>query len=447
MRRLTILSVLLLLAIPFVFEVPGTNAAPVQLTLSQSGVLAQDSLTTGNLAYWTLYGDAVQRQAPYAYNEDSSGLHIGIQAAKQGQWAGFYAESPNTNGQLFHAVLTLPYSSIPSGTFNTGLYVQTSTTHINYVTCTAEVYPGGYDWSVVYTTGNSRSAQKFYQVYYQAGGVGVPLTRDCTIITNGNNYLEVYLDGRLVYSSTTLKLQMPAPFNSYLEVESSYAGGMLTGTYSDYYATTSNLVQVQGAPAGYTAEIVDSQNTVLSTAKVGSGGTALLDVGQYHLPINGTVRVYDSSNNLFATTSGAGPIWGGDIYQGSSTSTSTTSGSTTTISTSSTSTTSTSTSTTTTTSSTTLQPQTLTVASVDQKGNPIYGYYVTLQDQNHKVLQAGYTTVTFKSVIAGVTYVVEADGYSTCSFNHWQDTGDANYQRTFVANASGESFTAVYACL
>src|SRR2546422_3733070 len=35
-----------------------------------------------------------------------------------------------------------------------------------------------------------------------------PLTRDCTIITNGNNYLKVYLDNVLVYESNNLDLQM-----------------------------------------------------------------------------------------------------------------------------------------------------------------------------------------------------------------------------------------------
>lgn len=455
MRRPAVLLVLLPLVVLFVFEAPSTSAAPSSLTRVQSGVLAQDSLTTGNLAYWAFYGDAVQEHAPYTYSEDSAGLHIGIQAAKQGQWAGYYAVSPNTNGELFHAVLTLPYSSTPSGEFNTGLYVQTSASHINYISCTADVGSTGYDWSVVYTTGNSRSAQKFYQVYYEAGAPGVPLTRDCTIITNGQNMLEVYLDGQLVYSSTTLKLQMPPPFDSYLEVESTYAGGMLSGTYSDYYATTSNVVQVQNAPAGDTAQIVDSGNNVLVTGSVGSSGIALLDVGQYHLPIDGSVQVYDASHTLVATTPGTGPIWGGDSYQENATTTTTTavttstSTSTSSKSTTSTSSTTTSTSSTTSTSAstTTSQPQSLTVASVDQNANPIYGYYITLYDHSYKVLQTGYTTVTFKSVTAGVTYVVEADGYATCAFDHWQDTGSTNYQRTFVATSSGESFTAVYTCV
>jgi len=360
MKRYRVLVLLVLLAIPFASHVQPTNGAIQIINKVQSGLLAEDSLTTGNYGTWFLYGDAVQQNAPYKYSEDSQGLHIGIQAAKQGQWAGFYAMSPNTAGMVFHAVLTLPFTSVPSGEFNTGLYVQTSTAHINYITCAADATPSGYGWAVVYTTGNSVSAQKFTTVYSQTGG---PTTRDCTIITNGQNFLEVYLDGQLVFSSTTLNLQMPSPFNSYLEVESTYAGGMLFGTYGDYYATTTYNVQVQNAPAGDTAEIDDSSNTMLVSATVGSGGSTNLDTGRYHLPINGYVRVYDPTHNLVASTSGAGPIWGGDAFQPSSSTTTTTSSSTSTTSSTTTST-STSTTSTTSTSSTTTSTTSTTTTSI-----------------------------------------------------------------------------------
>src|SRR5438094_263725 len=63
-----------------------------------------------------------------------------------------------------------------------------------------------------------------------------PLTRDCIIITNGENYLKVYLDHVLFYSSNSLALAMPPPFNFFLEPQSSYAGQMINGTFLDYYS-------------------------------------------------------------------------------------------------------------------------------------------------------------------------------------------------------------------
>jgi len=115
MKSLRLLVALVLLAVPVAYQAQPTNGSVQAIDKFQSGLLAQDSLTTGNFGTWFFYGSAVPEKAPYKYFEDSQGLHIGIQAAKQGQWAGFYAESPNTAGQLFHAVLTLPYSNSPSG--------------------------------------------------------------------------------------------------------------------------------------------------------------------------------------------------------------------------------------------------------------------------------------------------------------------------------------------
>src|SRR5437899_2808687 len=143
-------------------------------------------------------------------------------------------------------------------------------------------------------------------------------------LTTGNTaYWYFYGDAQLVYSSSSLNRQMPSPFNSYLEVQSTYASGMLSAKYNDYYSTVSSVVQVQNAPPGDTAQVIDSKSNVLASATVGSGGVALLEVGQYHLPITGYVQVYDTAHNLVATTSGTGAIWGGDVYRVGTTTTTT----------------------------------------------------------------------------------------------------------------------------
>src|SRR5207245_8968394 len=115
----------------------------------------------------------------------------------------------------------------------------------------------------------------------------VPVTRDYTIATNASHQMNVYLDGQLVYASSSLNLQMPSPFNSYLEVQSTYASGMLSAKYNDYYSTVSSVVQVHNAPPGDTAQVIDSKSNVLASATVGSGGGALVEVGEYDVPITG----------------------------------------------------------------------------------------------------------------------------------------------------------------
>lgn len=472
-----------MLALSITLAFLPANAAVGQLSRSRSGLVAKDSLQSAsgqtNSSFWNFSGDAIDEGAPYSYFENSTGLWLGVQSNGNPDWAGFYAESPNSNVMLYHAILTLPYSSLPSGDFNTGLYVQTSAPFINYVTCYAQVSSsGGYYWGVEYTTGNANQALNFYEVYTSQLNKG-PLTRDCTIVTNGSNVLRVYLDGQLVYSSTTLKLQMPEPFNSYLEVESNYGRSMLFANYTDFYSTLNDKVSVRSAPAGDTAEIIDSSNHVLARSNVGTNGTANIPIGQLHMPISGSVQVYDASNNQVAT-SGAANVWGGDVYvlgtptsssssssskssisststsvstsfsttSSSSTQTTTTSESTTSVaptttSLSSTASSSTKTTTTATTTTSSTSASQLTVNSVDTSGNAITGYWTELYNQNGGVVSTGYTPITY-SLNNGQAYSIEADSYGKCIFQHWSD-GNANGVRP-ISITGNTKLTSIYDC-
>src|SRR5205085_9774789 len=132
--------------------------------------------------------------APYSYSMDTShGLRLGVQALSSGQWAGLYAVTQNTPSTLYHAVLSLESSSVSGGSYDSGLYVQTANGLVNYVTCVGVLTSSGPVWEVVRTTGNNIQATSFETLWMDSSSVQ-PLTRDCTIITNGSNYYQVYLD-------------------------------------------------------------------------------------------------------------------------------------------------------------------------------------------------------------------------------------------------------------
>jgi hypothetical protein len=303
---------------PAVIASPSSPSVPT-LTQSQSGLQARDPLTSGASSDWTFLGDAPAEEAPYSYMENGTGLYVGVQSPSSPNWAGFFGVSPPSDVMLFHAVLTLPYTSTSEYDFNTGLYVQTTAAFVDYITCYAQVTPAGYYWGVLYTSGSAHSAETFTQLYLHSGG---PLTQDCTIVTNGQNMLRVYLQGELVYSSDTLNLGMPAPFRAYLEVESSDGSRMLYGRFTDYYSTMSDKVQVENAPPGDTVTLVGfddnasgGSNLITSAAaEVAPNGTASIPIGQYHLPIVGSLVVRGSDQQV-AVVSSTADIWGGDVYQ------------------------------------------------------------------------------------------------------------------------------------
>jgi hypothetical protein len=388
----------------------SVRASPTGLSLISSGKLAQDSLTTGQTSYWFFGGDAITEGAPHSYYEDSQGLHLGVQAVLPNQWAGFYAESPNTNGMLFHALLTLPYASLSSGSFNTGLYVQTSSSNVNYITCAAQAEQSGYSWRVLYTTGLPTGAVVFNTVYTEANTGS--LTRDCTIITNGNNYLQVYLGGQLVYSSTSLALSMPPPFNSYLEVQSTNTQSQHFASYANYFATTSQFVTLTGGPPGGTMKITDPAGKVLGSGTVSSGGTTSVDLGSYLMPMSGMVSVYFANGSLDGSYTGQ--IWAGDTY-GFATPPPPPPPN---------------------------QTYTLTVNSKLSTGQAADGFWVVLYDSNGNQAGSGFTPVTFSGLKGGASYSVYASDYGPYLFNHWDDGSSAN-PRSFVAS-SNLAFMAYY---
>jgi hypothetical protein len=314
----------------------GAHAATSTITQTKSGLDHFDSLTTGDLTYWSMYGSAPAQGAPYKYSENSTGLHLGVQAKTAGKYSGLFAESPNTAATAYHVAVTLPYSSMPDNYFNTGMYVQTSDpTLINYVDCYAGVGPGGYNWGVEQAYGNSQQATSIIELWTSPTST-MPLTQDCTIVTNGNNYLKVYLGGTVVYQSSSLNLKMTSPFNSYIEVQTNSASAMRWSTYVYYYSMLSEVVTVSGAPAGGTVKIVDSTNAVLASAPASSTGTATLTIGNYRLPLTANIQAYGPTNALVASTASPVTIWGGDTYAVSASTTTTTTTSTSTTTTSST---------------------------------------------------------------------------------------------------------------
>jgi len=140
-----------------------------------------------------------------------------------------------------------------------------------------------------------------------------PLTRDCTIVTNGQNYLAVYFDGSQVYQSSTLNLGYQGPFQFFLETQTSYTGGMFYGTFQDFYLANSDSITVTNMPPNSVAQIVSPSSQVLASSPADGSGTATLPIGQYHMPLMANIQVTLLGLSV-ASTSSPVSIWGGDSY-------------------------------------------------------------------------------------------------------------------------------------
>jgi hypothetical protein len=319
-----------LFAAAAIFVLLGASVSPAHalgvplysINQKQSGLVASDPLNSqlsqqqlSTSSFWTFGGDAIGLSAPYAYSEDSGGLHIGVQSPASGpyagDYAGFYALHID-NAMLAHAVLSVPSRTVASGYPNVGLYVQTGGINVDYVFCGATTSSAGTYWGVAMAQGNTNGAFS-YQTLYLDQSTNQALTRECTIVTNGQNYLAVYLDGSQVYQSSNLSLGYQTPFQFFLETQTSYTGAMYTGSFQDFYLTSSDSITVTGMPSGSTAQIVSPSGQVLASAKE-SSGTATLEVAQYDMPIVANIQVTSVLGLSIASTSSPVSIWGGDSY-------------------------------------------------------------------------------------------------------------------------------------
>jgi hypothetical protein len=310
----------------------GQDTATVSITINPvddfsfvktaSGLVGFDSLNNetqtrqqleAEQGFWHYGGSAFTYFNPPAPTDlftDSQGLHVGVNPQVNGTYAGYYAVTGPVDAKLFHAVITTPVRTISGDFFQNGLYVQTHDGRINYVTCVSITSTAGTSWHIIRTFGNFNQATDF-QVLWSDTTPNQPLTRDCTIITNGINYLKMYIDGVNVYTNSTIDLQMPGPFLYFLEPQNSHAQ-MLYGVYNDFYMTKNETIKVADVPtAASRVDVVNSSGNVLASASV-SNGTATLDIGMYNFPLVASIRVYDT--NSVEMASAAASIYGGDEY-------------------------------------------------------------------------------------------------------------------------------------
>lgn len=305
-----------------------------QLNTSQSqSQLEQQSQSSGNWSFgghydsyyityigqnWQYTKNGSNYNAGVAFSESPTGLNISIDAVSNGTYTGFYAISPASNAELFHARITSTYTSIPGGFLQIGLYVRAASGNTNYIACASVSSEAGTHWEIIHGTGNTVEATNFDYLWID-NATAQPSSADCTIVTNGNNYLAVYLDGSLVYQNSALSLGISAPVEAYLGVESSYPGEYFSGSWTNFYSALSNSVEALYLPSqAVNMSLISPNGTLLASAPV-VNGTGAVNVAQYNLPVTAYIKAYDSNGNEVATTPTPVKIMGGNIYSSKAT--------------------------------------------------------------------------------------------------------------------------------
>ena len=177
-------------------------------------------------------------------SETKGGLAVGIKAHRG--WAGWFASTIHAAGPAVAWHTVISPTALRLGTKGQGIAVfavQTATTQkngvINYIVVAAVCRSGSYRWLI----GNAHglvaraSTQVLWASKWQAvpqHGTALP-SQAVTVVTDGSHSLSVWFGTDEIFSSERLVLDMPAPFQAYLEVQSSAAAYYARGS------TTSGL--------------------------------------------------------------------------------------------------------------------------------------------------------------------------------------------------------------
>jgi hypothetical protein len=261
---------------------------------------------------WYFDGSARVRGGMYDVSQvRGEGLYVGVSDPDplDGVWSGFFVMTPNDYSSLYHVKIylpPLPVSHDPANYANLGMYVQTDTAtgRINYVACTIDMRPDVLIYRVESGLGNDTFVTN-RTIHWEKE---ISLERefmDCTLVTNGDNYFLATIDNERVFESYDLNLQMPRPFNAYLETQVTGIPDMVFGRFTDYYSNFSSHIRVIKLNPG---QIV-SLGPVNATAD--AKGIARLDIATLQQPFNGTLIVHSDSGDSLLT---GDYFRGGDLY-------------------------------------------------------------------------------------------------------------------------------------
>lgn len=304
--------------------------SPYSINQVSSGVVVSDSLTNetqtqqqlqANPGYWRYGGDAPAENAPYMISRDNQGFHIGAQAPANGTWAGYYGVTQDTKAMVFHSIITTPVQSIPSNAnwYENGMYVQNGTGNVSYIDFSSNTSIFGNQWVLAVTKGNDFGTTSYTPLWWSTQNTTGPLTRDVTIITNGNNFLKVDVDGTQVYDNNNLNLGITHAPVTFLEPQTNYAGQLLNGTFKDFFATSDVNVKVTNNPIlASRVDLVEPTSSttgqVVASAPVDSSGTATLNIENFTMPLGAYIQIYNSNGIELAATKSPVNLFGGDVY-------------------------------------------------------------------------------------------------------------------------------------
>ena len=280
----------------------------------RSGLVASDSLTTGGTGQWIFSCSAPVEGGIGTYSENGSGLYLGVLARTAGTYAGVLRENVRERGRLQCCHLSSCEQDRRRRQVQHGPLRPDGGPRASHMLPAAVVerIEGPLQGRRQGRGGREAGGDDYSLDGFEANQ-DQPLTRDCTIVTNGQNLLEVDLDHKLVYSNSSMDLEYQYPLSARVEVQSNDNSTMRFGPYLDFYVVTSDNVTVTHVPVAPVVRLVSPSGRVYFSKTAGASGTVQIGLAAFAMPLIAYVRVVYLGRTL-ATSRQPAEVWGGDAY-------------------------------------------------------------------------------------------------------------------------------------
>jgi hypothetical protein len=255
------------------------RSTPPGITRLRSGLLLADAFgaaeSARSLADRYVFDGSARSGIGYAAGM-SDGLVVGVR--NHPGWAGWFGVTLHAAGAgaTWHTLMSPPPGRVTTGTGEAVFAVQTATTQstgaINYIVVAAISRDGRSSWIVGYAHGVIADANT--QVLWQSPASSTAATAlAVTVQTDGRHRLAVWLGDRSVYFSDDLVLDIPPPFQAYLEVQGNSVA--YTSRFQDFWVADSSPVTVTGLHQGASVTLMRNGH-VLSNGLAAANGKATL---------------------------------------------------------------------------------------------------------------------------------------------------------------------------
>jgi hypothetical protein len=178
-----------------------------------------------------------------------------------------------------------------------GMYIQgiANSQNSSLVSFMASEVPGGIIWTLSTSSVIDEKPVKG-QLLFFSGLTSYSPNHTIIIATDGLTYSQRYLDGQMIYNSSSPAVTIQGQLTVIVQVAASVNYATVSATFSHFYALSSPYVNIRSLPIDSIVRVVGSNGVVIGVEQAGASGAVQMNVLPF--PFGNTIYIYNQSQQV-----------------------------------------------------------------------------------------------------------------------------------------------------